>query len=128
MKRKFSLAILVIIMLVVCLSCATWKKDTVTGYEATGIALKAAYDVVKPSCDQGIFPADKCLELKSLYNKARLAYIAAGDTLILAINIEDAVKMKELQLKYNSLVAEAILLTQQFKNLVNELKAKGGTK
>jgi hypothetical protein len=107
--------------------CAGVLGKTTSGYELAGITLKAAYDTAKPSCEQGIIPADKCVQLKTIYNEARLVYIMAGDALVLAIDIQDLTKRQAKLEEYNSLTTQLTKLTTSLIGLLNQLGLlKGG--
>lgn len=109
--------------------CAGVLGKTVSGYELTGITLKAAFDTAKPSCDQGVIPADKCVQIKTIYNEARLVYIMAGDALILAVDIQDLTKRQAKLEEYNALSGQVAKLTTQLINLLNQYGVlKGGVK
>jgi len=134
--RKIAISVLSIsLILVFAVSCALWKEKATITYEGTGQILSGVYDAVKPACDSGQLSVETCVNLKDAYNKARAAYIVAGDTLILSMEFEesiaktqDAVAKKELQAKlsilmkdYTKNLNEAVNLVREFEILYNEL-------
>ena len=109
--------------------CAGVLGKTTSGYELTGLTLKMAYDTAKPSCEQGILPADKCVQIKTIYNDARVVYMLAGDALILAVDIQDLAKRQAKLEEYNGLVTQVGKLTTNLITLLNQLGLmKGGVK
>ncbi|MCC6347891.1 MAG: hypothetical protein IT388_11940 [Nitrospirales bacterium] len=124
--RKIAANLLVILALLVLSSCATWKKDTVTGYEITGIALRNVQQAAKKMCDAGKIGADDCAKLRNVYGQARAAYQTAGNALIVAINTEDAVKQKEGFAAYQTAFAEVSRLLPELLDLAGKLGIKVG--
>lgn len=108
-------------------SCAGVLGKTVSSYELAGITLKAAYDTAKPSCDQGALPADKCVQIKKIYNDARASYIVAGDALTLAVDATDLVKKQAALEEYTTLSTQFTKLTTNLIKLLQDLGVlKGG--
>lgn len=107
-------------------SCATWKQTAVTGYEVTGVTLTEIHSTAKSMCGQGTLQADDCEKIKSLYSKARLAYITAGDALTAAINAEDAVTKQKSFEAYQKSIIEVSNLVPQLLKLAEELGIKTG--
>lgn len=112
MKRKLvPLALLFAFMLV---GCAGWKKGVVGSYEGGAISLKALQAAAKVSCDSGALSQDRCAQIKKIYNETRIAYIKAGDVLILAVETDDVASRKALLAEYQVLIAK-------FLSLLNDL-------
>ena len=119
----------IILSIFLMTGCAGVLGKTTSGYELTGLTLKMAYDTAKPSCEQGILPADKCVQIKTIYNDARVVYMLAGDALILAVDIQDLAKRQAKLEEYNGLVTQVGKLTTNLITLLNQLGLmKGGVK
>ena len=117
----------IILSIFLMTGCAGVLGKTTSGYELAGLTLKMAHDTAKPSCEQGILPADKCVQIKTIYNDARVVYMLAGDALILAVDIQDLAKRQAKLEEYNSLVTQVGKLTTNLINLLNQLGLmKGG--
>ena len=130
MKRKEALPILLaIVMLAILSGCATGTKGKlVSSYELAGITLTGAYDTVKPVCDIGQLPADKCAQIKKLYNDARGIYLFAGEALIIAVETDDLIKRQAALTQYQSLVTQFTKITTDLISLLIQLGViqKGG--
>ena len=101
------------ILLAALVACAGgWGNQAVGTYELMGTTLKVAHDTVRPGCDSGTLPADKCARFKEYYQKGRISYLLAGDTLAIAILTEDAVKRNSIFVEYNDLLTQYLRLTQ----------------
>ncbi len=123
MKRKVLVGLLAMVMLVGLMGCATGTKGKlVSSYELAGTTLKMAYNVAKPACDANQLPADKCIQIKKIYNDARMTYLLAGDSLILAVEIDDLVKRQVALNEYQNLATQ---FTQNTSNLINLLVQLG---
>ena len=101
--------------------CATpWQVKTTTGYLAGSVGLSAVNKAYVPPCEDQTLPLDRCTQLKKIYNDTRASYIAAGNTLILAMTTVDATQ-KDILLeqypilweRFSALTAEIIALIQQ---------------
>lgn len=120
-------SLLLIILLLT--GCAGVLGKTTSGYELAGLSLKMAYDTAKPSCEQGILPADKCTQIKTIYNDARVVYMLAGDALILAIDTTDLAKRQAKLEEYSTLSLQVAKLTTNLVKLLQDLGlVKGGAK
>ena len=99
--RLFKYPAIRIFLLLFCvlfiINCAGWKSKAVTGYEAIGITLTEIKTEAEKQCLAGTLKSEDCEQIKGIYNKARLAYITAGNALIVAMNTEDtALKQKSM--------------------------------
>ncbi len=120
--RRFRISAVMILVLVVLAACATGTKGKlVSSYELAGTTLKAGYAVAKPACDAGQLPADRCVQLKKIYNDARATYLLAGDSLAMAIEIDDLVKKQAALQEYQSLATQFTQGTTQLINLLVQL-------
>jgi len=97
-------------------------NKAVTAYELAGITLKAAYDTAKPSCDSGALTAERCAQVKKIYNEARSSYILAGDALLIAVDVSDMVKRQAKLEEYQTLTNQVTKLTTQILKLLQEWK------
>ncbi len=123
MKRKVFIGFVTLVLLVGLIGCATGTKGKlVSSYELAGTSLKMAYNVAKPACDANQLPADKCVQIKKIYNDARASYLLAGDSLILAVEIDDLVKRQVVLQDYQNLATQ---FTQNTSNLINLLVQLG---
>ena len=128
--RKLRLALPLLLCLVL-FACATpWQDNMTKGYEAAGIMGKTYYSIAKSSCEAvppavPALPADKCEQLKKINNDARKAYLLAGDSLILAIETDDAIQQQTLLTQYNTLLASFNKVLIQFVTLLREYKVLG---
>lgn len=118
--------------------CALWKEKATVTYEGVGNIFTETYTGAKQLCDNGTLNAADCAKIKDTYNKARQAYVVAGDTLIAAMNLEasvnatqDAVQKKTLQaqlqtlmVQYNQNVQDAAKLVSEFRDLYTSLGGK----
>ena len=127
MRRQVKLFLVIVVIMALTVSCATWKSNTTKSYQLTGKALLMVYETGDPMCKAGVIKPDDCAKLKQYYNDARLVYIAMGDVLILAINTEDSVKRKTLLDNYDKLAIQYIKLSGDLVRLAYDLKIlKGG--
>lgn len=123
MKRKVFIGLLAMVLMVALMGCATGTKGKlVSSYELAGTTLKMAYNVGKPACDANQLPADKCVQIKKIYNDARATYLLAGDSLILVVEIDDLVKRQAILQEYQNLAGS---FTQNTSNLINLLVQLG---
>ncbi len=125
--QNWASGLALILMVAFLCSCAGVLGKTVSGYELAGITLKAAYDTAKPSCDQGVLPADKCVQIKAIYNDARASYFLAGEALLLAVDITDLAKRQAKLEEYTTLSTKFTQLTTKLIKLLQDLGVvKGG--
>ncbi len=109
--RKRSLFLVMVLMWGLA-ACAGWGNKAVGTYELMGTAIKVAHDTVRPPCDAGTLPADKCAVFKGYYQKGRTSYILAGDALSLAIITDNATKRNAIFIEFNDLMAQYLKFTQ----------------
>jgi hypothetical protein len=124
MKRKF-LPILVLVVLLAAFACAgetPWRKAAVSTYELVGIGLGSTKDTGEALGAQGLIPPDQLARVKVAYNKARLVYIQAGDTLKLASATSNAIEQGKLLDNYISLLSEFKTLALDVYNLIKNFK------
>jgi hypothetical protein len=143
MRRNLSVKLMTMLTIVAIIAlslaaCALWKEKATVTYEGVGDILTQTYTNVKQLCDSGTLKAEDCVKIKDTYNKARKAYIVAGDTLIATMNLEasikstqDAVAKKNLQAQlqtlmaqYNQNIQDAGKLASEFENLYYDLGGK----
>lgn len=124
MKKIIGIGVILLLML--SLACATWKTNITTGYEVTGITLKEIHDTAKGMCDAGTIKPENCVTIKDIYTKARLAYITAGDALIVAMETEDAVVKEKSLEAYKIATNELSQLIPKLVKLAGELGIKTG--
>ena len=105
--------LIVPILFAALFSCTGWGGQAVGTYELMGVTLKVAHDTIRPGCDAGTLPADKCVTFKDVYRKGRVSYILAGDALSLAIITDDAIKRQAFWVEYNDLVAQYLKFTTE---------------
>ena len=123
MKRKVLVGFLAVALIMGLMGCATGTKGKlVSSYELAGTSLKMAYNVGKPACDANQLPADKCIQIKKIYNDSRASYLLAGDYLIMAVEIDDLVKRQAVLQEYQNLAGQ---FTQNTSNLINLLVQLG---
>lgn len=122
LQKRVIRFIMVFVILVALIGCATpWKANVTAGYEVLGDSLRAVRDSSQVLCKDLIINPTDCSKIKTVYNKAALAYVNAGNALILAMNIEDAVTskkffdeyQKQLEL-FNSMLPDLLNLATQF--------------
>ncbi len=114
------ISVFMLCVLLIFASCATWKADTTAGYESTGAVLAGIGAQAKSLCGKGRISAANCLVLKSDYNKARTAYIASGDALVLAMDARDAAA-KETSLKaYQQAITDLETLLPELVNTAGQ--------
>lgn len=128
MKRKILVGLISIILLAGLMGCATGTKGKlVSAYELGGVTLKTGYNFAKPACDAGQLPADKCIQIKKIYNDARASYLLAGDYLILAVETDDVIKRQALLQEVSDLTSKFTANTTSLINLLVQLGViKGG--
>ena len=125
MKRKVLSSLMVVLFVLFIVSCTkSWKGNTVTGYEITGTTIAQIGDTAKSMCDSGAVKASDCAKIKAVYNKARKAYIASGDALILAIKVEDDIQKKNAMKLYSDAINDLSKLLPQLVTLAGELGIK----
>ena len=119
MKRKAIPIFVGVLLLAALISCTTGTKGKlVSSYELAGVSLKTAYNVAKPACDTNQLPTDRCVQIKKIYNDARATYLLAGDSLVLAVEVDDLVKRQAALQEYQNLAGQ---FTQNTTNLINLL-------
>lgn len=125
--RKFRLVFIAVLISFILAACAGWQTKTTAAYRAAGTLGATYYQMVKPSCDQNLLPADKCAMLKKVNNDARAIYIKAGNVLKLAINATDAVQQQELLANFNFLMVQFNLVMADFISILRqyEIISKG---
>jgi len=123
MKRKQAVSCLMVVLLMFFfVSCTkSWKGNTVTGYEITGTTIAQIGETAKSMCDAGSVKEADCAKIKDVYNKARKAYIASGDALVIAIKVEDEVQKKNAMAAYSTAITELSRLLPQLVKLAGEL-------
>ncbi len=124
MKRK-GLPILISIVLLVCLSCTTdtpWRKATVSTYELLGAGIGATRDTAEILRTQNVITDVQLAKIKDTYNKARGAYVAAGNALKLAGQVASASERDVLLAEYSKLLSNFAVLSVQLYDLVKGLK------
>lgn len=131
MKRRYQALGLVVglLMAMYLVGCAgvPWQKQAVTSYEGLAIGMKTSFNIAKPLCDNGTLKAEDCIQIKDIYNQARLAYLTAGDTLALAIITEDAVKQQTIYKEFQTLSDRFVKLSGSMVDLLVKLNVlKGG--
>ena len=124
--KKILIISLIVILSFSLISCATWKSNITTGYEATGMTLKEIHDTAKAMCAAGTLSAADCAQVKDIYDKARDAYITAGDALIVAINTEDAVTKENNLQAYQHAISDVSQLVPKLIKLAGQLGIKTG--
>ena len=120
---------LVIFIMVMLASCASmqkvqsgdWRATAYLAYASTGDVLEAVRTTAKSAGDAGMITPAKLAEIGALYTKARTSYRTAGDTLILASDIQDDVSRGELLKQVGTLLDEAKAVALQIEGIV-----KGG--
>lgn len=122
MKRKIFMGMVSLILLACLIGCASWQTNMVKGYEAAGVMGQTYYTFAKTSCDNKTIEVNKCDQLKKINNDARKIYLTAGDGLILAIKVEDAVQREQLMTEYQQRMVEFNKLILDFVKLLRELK------
>ncbi len=126
MKQRIFVVFLGFILLAALIGCATsptpWRKAAVTTYELLGTGIGAAKDTTESLQAQKLIGDDQVLKIKEIYNKARSAYIAAGNTLKLAGKAENAAKTDQLLAEYDKLLADFKTLSYQLYDLVKSFK------
>jgi hypothetical protein len=106
----------------------------VKGYEAAGIMGKTYYSIAKSNCEiippatAPFLPADRCEQLKKINNDAQKAYLLAGNSLILAIEADDAIQQQTLLAQYNTLLASFNKVLLQFVTLLRDYQVLGQAK
>ena len=101
MRRKVFPILLVMLLVASITACGTtWKSKAVKGYQFTGAVLTQIHNSGNELCNQGVLSPDKCAQVKKIYNDTRLAYIAAGDALIAAVETEDVIVQKKFWQEY----------------------------
>ena len=120
--RRFKISVVIFLAMVILVACATGTKGKlVSSYELAGTTLKVGYAVAKPACDTGQLPADKCVQIKKIYNDTRSAYLLAGDSLLLAIETDDLIKRQKFLEEYQRIVAQYTAGTTNLLNLLIQL-------
>ncbi len=78
------------------IACATYNaqqsitEQKVIAYEKAGSVLVGVQMTLQPQCDSGVITPDTCSKLKVTYNRAREAYIEAGEAGMAKINAIDS--------------------------------------
>lgn len=121
MKRKV-LPILIVIVLLTCISCASWQTNMTRAYKGIGALGETYRQMGQSSCEQNLIPTDKCAVLKKINNDARMIWLRAGDILKLAIKTQDAIQQQQFLAQYNSLMADFNKLFTEFVKLLTDLK------
>jgi hypothetical protein len=122
MRRKILISLLAMVLVVMLGACATGTKGKlVSSYELAGVTLKTAYNVAKPACDANQLPADKCVQIKKIYNDTRASYLLAGDSLIIAVEVDDLVKKQAALQEYQNLATQFTKNTTDLINLLVQL-------
>lgn len=112
-------------MLLALASCAHWQADAAAGYESTGAILAGLGSQARAMCKAGrIKPAD-CAVLKTGYNRARTAYIATGDALILAMDATDAAARKKDLDAYQRAASDLAILLPELVRTSDEFGIQG---
>ncbi len=125
MKQFVGLFLAVAVLLMLS-SCATWKPDTVAGYESAGAVLTDIETRAKGMCDSGKIKPDECGRLKRAYEKARAAYITSGDALILAMDAGDAATKQRSLAAYQKAVTDLGALLPELITTAGEVGIKTG--
>jgi hypothetical protein len=120
--RRLKLISVLIMVAFMCVACGGWQTAVVKGYKAAGILGKSYYDTAKPLCDQGLVPADKCAQAKDINNKARAVYIKAGNSLALAIKVDDSIQRQQFLAEYDAFMKEFNLELLDLVKLLKDLK------
>jgi hypothetical protein len=117
--KKWVVLVLGLFLLVGCAG-QKWMVTSTTTYVAGSAAMKVIEPAFHPPCNIGSLPADKCAQLKKVYNDTRGAYIAAGNALKLALLTVDSQQQANLMQqfpilwdRFSQLTNEIILLIQQ---------------
>ncbi len=100
-KVRFIIPLFLVLMLV---ACASWDTTAKKAYVSAGNVGKAYYNTAKTSCDQKLLEPARCEQLKKINNDARAIWLQAGNALMLAIQVDDAVKKQEFKASYNALM------------------------
>ena len=121
MKRKILLALVSLVLLTSLMGCATdtpWRKATVTTFELVGITQETSKSTTESLRAQNLITDEQLGKVKVIYNKARLAYLAAGNALKLAGKAESAVNRDQLLAEYDKLLTEFRALAYQIYDLI----------
>lgn len=122
--RKKCLNILLIICLSLLIGCAStsWKEQVTAGYETVGVGLTTIRDSAKSGCANEIFSPTECATIKDAYIKAQLAYINAGNALILSMNVQDSVIQQKLIADYQKYIQEFSVMLPDLMKLISSFK------
>ena len=116
--------LLLSIMLFASFGCATtWQNKATVTYTSGAIGVSSVHGGFKPQCDSATLPADRCDQLKKIYNDTRDGYVAAGNILILALTTEDAVQKDQLMAQWDILWENFTRLTKEMIELIQRLTA-----
>ena len=117
---KKVLGLIVICFLVVGCANTSWQTKSTTTMLGGAGAITPVEKAFHPPCNAGTFPADKCSQLKKIYNDTRGAWVAGKNTVVLAMRAVDAQQSGNLMeqwpllwTKFGDLTNELILLVQQ---------------
>jgi hypothetical protein len=116
MVYKDKRVMLAVVCLLVLSGCflGSWRKTTMTSYEAIGETLISTKTILKAQCDSGEIPAEKCEEIRAVYNNAVSLYKEAGDVAVLAIDLDDKIQKK----KYMDMKNEVLALLSVIDKLI----------
>jgi hypothetical protein len=118
-RLKLIMLCLVVLYTVGC--TPSWKRDTVAGYEIGSVTLSEIGTTAKAMCETGSIKQADCDKIKDVYNKARKAYITAGDALKIAIKTDDAIKKKEATELYKTATNDFVRFIGDLIKLAGEL-------
>lgn len=117
---------LIILALVLTVSCATWKKSTVTTYEGIGMVLNVTGEKIVEAYKNKLITRQQYEEIRNIFNKVATTYIAAGDALAIAIGTEDVIARERHLEAYLNLIKEYHALLSDLIKLADELGIKLG--
>ncbi len=124
MKRQIKLfmVMLILLSLVGCASETPWRKATVTTYELLGMGIGAGKDTAESLKAQNLITDQQLLAIKNAYNKSREAFVAAGNTLKLAGQVQSAISRDSLLVEYDKLLMDFRTLSYQLYELLKNVK------
>ncbi len=125
MKKHVSASGLIAILLAVSLvsgcATATWQRPAVASYDATGKVLAQLHQTAKQLKATGKLGPGEIAQFNEMYGMAVGIYKGIGDTLALAIEVEDSATHDRLMADVQTLTEKLAVLVTGLAKLVQEV-------
>jgi hypothetical protein len=84
MKRVLPLVLILFVVVTVSACNLTQRRAVTESYKISDQLLESTRKSMRTLCDNGVFPPEKCEELRVKWERARDEFVKAGDALIAA--------------------------------------------